>query len=48
MPGNHGGLRITLHQGFLEVISWNSAKKGLGRAHVVAAADIIEVDHGFI
>jgi hypothetical protein len=48
MPNNHAGLRITLHQGFLEVISWNCAKKGSGRAHVVTAHDITEVDHGFI
>lgn len=43
-----GGFRITLHQGFLEVLSWNSVMKGSGEAHVITGGDVIPVDVGFI
>jgi hypothetical protein len=48
IPSKTGGFRITLLQGFLEVISWNGAKKGSGLAEIITDDDIIFADHGFI
>jgi Ankyrin repeats (many copies) len=40
------GFRVTLHQGFLEVIIWNT-KFHVSLAHIVTADDVILVDEGF-
>lgn len=47
MRGSEGAFRISLHQGFLEVISWHSIAKGLAQAHVVTVEGIHLVDAQF-
>lgn len=48
LPGTDAGFRITLLQGFLEVIAWNAELRAFGPTHVVTPDQTLPVDGGFI
>jgi Ankyrin repeats (many copies) len=49
IPGTEAGFRVTLLQGFLEVVSWSAELKGFTLpTHVVTPTQILPVDSGFI